>query len=164
LAEISETGATALRNAPRGQLTERSFSYLVRHAHRAFVRRLGDALQPHDLNVAEWAILRVLWNEQGITQVELAQRMRVHKASLTPTLAALERKALILRLRETEDRRKMRLGLTEAGQALETALLPYGILNNDLALRGINPRDAETARRVLEAIIRNLDSDPVEDI
>jgi hypothetical protein len=43
-------------------------------------------------------------------------------------------------------------------------LLPYGILNNDLALRGINPRDAETARRVLEAIIRNLDSDPVEDI
>jgi DNA-binding MarR family transcriptional regulator len=139
-----------------GQLTERSLSYLVRHAHRAFVKRLAEELVPYGLNVAEWAILRVLWQQQGITQVELAQRMRVHKASLTPTLAALEKKQCIHRIRG-EDRRKIHLELTEKGCDLEKTLVPYGILNNNLALARINPRDAETARRVLETIIENLD-------
>ncbi|WP_083196964.1 MarR family winged helix-turn-helix transcriptional regulator [Rhizobium sp. AC27/96] len=139
-----------------GQLTERSLSYLVRHAHRAFVRCLAEELAPYDLNVAEWAILRVLWQREGMTQVELAQRMRVHKASLTPTLTALERKECIQRIRG-EDRRKIHLELTEKGRDLEKTLVPYGILNNNLALARINPRDAETARRVLETIIENLD-------
>ena len=139
-----------------GQLTERSLSYLVRHAHRAFVRRLAEELVPYGLNVAEWAILRVLWGGEGLTQVELAQRMRVHKASLTPTLAALERKQCINRTRG-DDRRKIHLELTDKGRALEETLIPYGILNNNQALAGINPRDAETARRVLEAIVKNLD-------
>ncbi|NLS01107.1 MarR family transcriptional regulator [Rhizobium sp. P38BS-XIX] len=139
-----------------GQLTERSLSYLVRHAHRAFVRRLAEELVPYGLNVAEWAILRVLWGGEGLTQVELAQRMRVHKASLTPTLAALERKQCINRARG-DDRRKIHLELTDKGRALEETLIPYGILNNNQALAGINPRDAETARRVLEAIVKNLD-------
>lgn len=140
-----------------GQLTERSLSYLVRHAHRAFIRRLAEELTPYGLNVAEWAILRVLWKAEGGTQVDLAQRMRVHKASLTPTLAALERKECIRRIRGEDDRRKIRLELTDKGRALEETLVPYGILNNNLALAGINPRDAETARRVLETIIENLD-------
>jgi DNA-binding MarR family transcriptional regulator len=41
---------------------------------------------PHDVSVAEWAVLHMLWQQEGLTQVSLADRMRVQKSSLTPVL------------------------------------------------------------------------------
>ena len=55
-------------------LTDRSLSFLVRQAHRAFVVRLADRLLPHGVSVAEWAVLRRLWQQEGFTQVDLADR------------------------------------------------------------------------------------------
>lgn len=139
-------------------LTERSLSYLVRQAHRAFVRKLGGQLEPHGISVAEWAVLRMLWQDEGMTQVELASRMRVQKASLTAVITALERKGCLIKRWSDADRRKAHLFLTDAGHALEAEILPYGVENNVLALIGVNPRDAEIARRVLEQAIVNLES------
>ena len=73
-------------------LTDRSLSFLVRQAHRAFVTRLADGLVPHGVSAAEWAVLRRLWQQEGLTQVDLADCMRVRKASLTAVLTSLERK------------------------------------------------------------------------
>jgi len=86
-------------------LTDRSLSFLVRQAHRAFVATLADRLLPHGVSVAEWALLRRLWQEEGFTQVDLADRMRVRKASLTSVLASLEHKGLVRRTRRGADRR-----------------------------------------------------------
>lgn len=141
------------------KLTERSLSYLVRQAHRAFVRKLGVKLEPYGISVAEWAVLRVLWQDEGMTQVDLAQRMKVQKASLTAVLSTLERKGCVAKVWSETDKRKSHLFLTDAGRALEEQILPYGLENNDLALIGVNPRDAEIARRVLEQAIANLESD-----
>src|ERR1700677_4343520 len=47
---------------------DKSFGYLIRDVHRAFVRDLVRALEPYNLSGAQWAALRVLWEEQGLTQ------------------------------------------------------------------------------------------------
>jgi DNA-binding MarR family transcriptional regulator len=150
------------RPAAPGVLTERSLSYLVRHAHRAFVRALAARLAPHGISVAEWSVLRVLWQQEGLTQVELAARMRVGKAMLTPVLNALERKACLLRTRDVADRRKLHLHLTDGARSLEAVLLPHGLAMNQRALTGINPREAEIGRRVLDRIIANLEAAHLE--
>ena len=111
-------------------LTDRSLSFLVRQAHRAFVARLADGLLPHGVSVAEWAVLRRLWQQEGFTQVDLADRMRVRKASLTAVLASLERKGFLRRTRRGEDRRKYQLFLTKRGRDLKEELLPIGVAIN----------------------------------
>jgi DNA-binding MarR family transcriptional regulator len=147
-------GAVEIANGT--PLTERSFSILVRHAHRAFVRVLAARLAPHGISVAEWAVLRVLWQSEGLNQVELAGRMRVRKASLTTVLNGLERKDCVRRVRPAADRRNLRLLLTERGREMQPMLLPHGAAINQLAAAGIDPGEAEIGRRVLERIIENL--------
>ena len=144
------------RTGPAPALTDRSLSFLVRQAHRAFVARLTDQLVPHDVSAAEWAVLRMLWLEEGLTQVALAGRMRVRKASLTSVLSTLERKGFLRRTQRGEDRRKYHLFLTRHGRALETELLPIGAAINRRALAGVDPEDADVAVRVLERVIANL--------
>ena len=143
---------------PADALTERSLSFLVRHAHRAFVTRLAYRLLPHHVSVAEWAVLRMLWQQEGLTQVSLAERMRVQKASLTSVLNSMERKGLMRRTRRGDDRRKRHLFLTARGRGVRATLLPIGIAINRHALVGIDAEHAALAADVLEKLIANLET------
>ena len=138
-------------------LTDRSLSFLVRQAHRAFVATLADRLLPHGVSVAEWAVLRRLWQQEGFTQVDLADRMRVRKASLTSVLAGLEHKGLLRRIRRGEDLRKYHLFLTKRGRDLKEELLPIGVAINRRAVAGIDPDDAGVVAQLLEKVIANLE-------
>ena len=86
---------------------ERSIGYLVRYAHRAFVKALASELAPHGVSPAEWAVFRVLWKNDGYSQVELARRMRIEKASLTDVLLGMERRGLLKRARDGKDKRRV---------------------------------------------------------
>jgi DNA-binding MarR family transcriptional regulator len=138
-------------------LTDRSLSFLVRQAHRAFVARLADRLLPYGVSVAEWAVLRRLWQEEGFTQVDLAARMRMRKASLTAVLASLEHKGIMRRTKRGDDRRKYHLFLTKRGRDLKDELLPIGIAINRRAVSAIDPGETEMAARLLEKVIANLE-------
>jgi MarR family transcriptional regulator, organic hydroperoxide resistance regulator len=138
-------------------LTDRSLSFLVRQAHRAFVATLAGRLLPHGVSVAEWAVLRRLWQQEGFTQVDLADRMGVRKASLTSVLAGLERKGFVRRIRRGEDLRKYHLFLTNRGRDLKEELLPIAVAINRKAVAGIDPADAEVVVHLLEKVIANLE-------
>ncbi|HEY4140013.1 MAG TPA: MarR family transcriptional regulator [Pseudolabrys sp.] len=135
-----------------------SFGYLARYAHRAFVRALADALEPHGLLTTQWSVLRVLWDIEGLTQVELAERMRVEKASLTDVLDGMERRGLIMRARNEKDRRKINITLTAQGRKLKAGLLPHALKINRKATRGMNDAEASELRRLLAKLIQNLES------
>lgn len=130
--------------------------FLVRSAHRAFARKLAQRLAEHDLPTSQWSALRALWREDGYSQVELAQRMRVEKASLTSVLVALERKGFIQLARDTEDRRKSIVRLTAAGRKLKTLLLPYASEVNVEATQGIAAAELKTFNKVMQKILENL--------
>jgi DNA-binding MarR family transcriptional regulator len=142
--------------AEPAELDHHGVGYLVRQAHRAFIRVLGDKLKEHDFTPAQWTTLRALWEEDGYSQVELAHRIRVEKASLTAVLDSLERRGFIARVRSTEDRRMWNVHLTAAGRSLEAELLPFAAEINQQAARGLDEADFAHFRRVLQRIIVNL--------
>ncbi len=119
--------------------------------------RLADRLVPYGISVAEWAVLRRLWQEEGFTQVALADRMGVRKASLTSVLTSLERKGFMRRTRRGDDRRKYHLFLTKRGRDLEGELLPIGAAINGMAVSGIDPDGVNLVVLLLEKLIANLE-------
>jgi DNA-binding MarR family transcriptional regulator len=148
--------ATAIPTTAAERLDE-GLGFIVRKSYRAMVRALARELQPHRVSAAEWSVLRVLWREQGMSQVELAERMRVERGSLTKVLAGLEARGLLVRVRDGEDGRKVKLDLTPAGQALEPVLLQCGLAANERAMRGMVPREVEATRKLLELLVANLE-------
>jgi DNA-binding MarR family transcriptional regulator len=145
------------RSPARETIGDPSLGYLIRYAHRAFVKALAQELEPHGITTGEWSALRVLWMQEGLTQVELAARMRVEKASLTGVLNSLEEKGLIARARNRDDRRKINLRLTAAGRRLEAKLLACARTINEKATRGLPAAQVGAVRALLNAFIANLE-------
>jgi DNA-binding MarR family transcriptional regulator len=144
--EVPDDGAESL-----------SIGYLTRYAHRAFVKALAGELEPHGILSAQWSVLRILWDIEGLTQVELAERMRVEKASLTGVLEGMERRGLILRARNEEDRRKINITLTAQGRRLKPQLSPHAAKINRKATRGMTEIEKSQLRGLLAKLIQNLE-------
>lgn len=155
LAVPGESGPTV--NGQGAQLTaEQSFGYQIRYAYRAFVKALADELAPYRVTTGQWSALRVLWQEDGLSQVELAQRMMVEKASLTSVLKAMADAGWITRTRNTADRRKQNIFLTESGRGLRTKILPLIGRINKRATRRLSPAEIHQLHTLLAKLMINL--------
>lgn len=149
----SRQALTAEFHAP----LEKSVGYLLRNTHRAFERALGELLGEQDILTAEWSVLRALWFEDDLSQVEIAERLRVERASLTKLLNSMEQSGLITRTENLEDRRKLRIRLTPKGRRLEEVLLPSGDAVNSAACKGFSKAEITTLRHMLMRLIANLE-------
>ena len=136
---------------------EESIGYVVRNAHRAFDRVLTGALADHRIATGQWSLLRVLWHEDHLSQIEVAKRMKVERASLTIMLNTVEKAGLITRKTDTRDSRKQLISLTPKGRALEKALVPIGMGVNKIALTGLSAQEVSTLRSLLRRVIDNLE-------
>jgi MarR family transcriptional regulator, organic hydroperoxide resistance regulator len=134
----------------------RSLGYQIRYAYRAFVKALAEELGSHEVTTTQWSALRVLWQEEGLSQVELAQRMMVEKASLTTVLQAMESSGMITRERNSEDRRKINIFLTAEGRRLKEKLLPLGGRINKRATRGLSASEIKQLQVMLGKVMANL--------
>jgi DNA-binding MarR family transcriptional regulator len=135
-----------------------SLGYQIRYAYRMFVRTLADELGPYRLTTGQWSALRVLWREEGLSQVELAQRMMVEKASLTSVLKAMEASGLIIRRRNAVDRRKVNIFLTAAARRLKGKVYPLVGKINRRATRRLSAAEVDQLQTLLARVMVNLQS------
>lgn len=135
---------------------EQSLGYQIRYAYRIFVKALADELGPHRVTTGQWSALRVLWQQEGLSQVELAQRMMVEKASLTAVLKAMASEGLITRVRNVEDRRKINIYLTASGRRLKSKILPLIGKINKRATRRLTSAEVHHLHTLLAQVMINL--------
>lgn len=136
----------------------------LRKLHRTYIRRLQLHLAEHGVSVAQYLHLRALWEEAGLTQNEVSQRLGIEKASSTSVLAALEEDGLIRRVRDSGDRRKVRVFLSNAGDRLRSVLLPFAKQVADQASEGLSEAELEAFFATIDKMLVNLgrnDADPL---
>lgn len=136
-----------------------SIGYLTRINFRAFSRALEKLTIEHGVSAGQWRFLRVLWDQDGITQRELADRTGTTEATTVRSVNGLLKSGFITRKRVSDDRRKMKITLTARGRRLRNELLPLVISVNERALKGVSKRDVDITRRVLMRTFENLTSD-----
>jgi len=126
----------------------------LRQASKAYNRVLQERLAAYDIGLAEYLHLRTLWSHDGLSQIELSQRIGIEKASSTAVLNSLEEKELIQRKRNSEDKRKINVFLTIKGHGLKTTLLPAA---RTVALKAVEGFD-ENEVRILTGFLQKLTS------
>ena len=134
-----------------------SLGYLVRDANRAFQRLLERRISPHGVTRGQWYFLRVLWEEDGLSQRELSSRVGMMEPTTVIALRGMENAGLIRRVRGTDDRRVTRVHLTAKAQRLRERLLKISQGVNDQAAEGIDPAELVRFRRVIARMTENLD-------
>ena len=103
-----------------------------------------------------WYFLRVLWDQDGITQSELSRRTGTMEQTVLSAIRDMEQAGLVRRVRDAADRRKMNVFLTEQGRAREAELLPLAIEVVDTALTGLTARERTMLLELLACIQQNL--------
>ncbi len=101
---------------------ENCISFLINKAAQGVSRRVRDALSPHGVTSAQFAVLMVLWEQDGLCAAEIGTRLSVDSATLTGLIDRLEAATFLIRQACGDDRRVHRLKLTETGRAARPAL------------------------------------------
>jgi len=141
---------------PEAEFTDTTIGYLVRDVHRSLARSLQSRIASHGVSMGQWFFLRALWDEDGLTQRELSQRVGMMEPTTVTALNGLERRGLVERVRNVHDRRKVNIYLTPKGRALREVLLPCSIEVNQEATLGISKTEVTATMDVLRRMISNL--------
>jgi MarR family transcriptional regulator, organic hydroperoxide resistance regulator len=149
----------SLRAKPRNALPPgKSLAFQIRRAHLAFDRLLTMRLSRHGVKAGYWNYLRALWIADGITQRELSEITSVAETTTVILLKGMVEEGLVERVRDTKDRRKVYVRLTEKGRGLEPVLLPYAIELNKLGVQRISKTEVAATISVLERVAANLEA------
>src|SRR5215218_3544939 len=143
-------GANGDAPAETGDLPHHeSDGYLVRDAHRAFQRLLEKRIAPHGVTRGQWYFLRVLWNEDGLSQRELSTRVGMMEPTTVIALRSMEKSGLIRRVRSTDDKRKTHVWLTPKAKRMRDKLLQVARTITEEAETGVGRGDLSVLRRIL---------------
>jgi len=110
-----------------------------------------------DITVEQWMILLLLWKHDGRNQQEIANMIGKDKGTISPQIDGLEKRKLIVRLRNKNDKRHNSVCLTQKGKDLEERLVPLGFINVEIAQQGIPDEDLKICKEVLRRICRNFE-------
>jgi len=109
-----------------------------------------------EFNGAQGRILFVLWQEDNLPIVELAERTGLAKTTLTSMLDRMELKGHIRRNFDPSDRLKIRITLTEQAFGLNSRYDEVSDRMNEIFYRGFSSGEAEWFERCLGKVLDNL--------
>jgi DNA-binding MarR family transcriptional regulator len=135
-----------------------SLGYLVRDANRAFQRLLERRIAPHGVTRGQWYFLRVLWEQDGLSQRELSTRVGMMEPTTVIALRGMEKAGLIRRARSADDRRVTLVRLTSKARRLRRRLLKLSQGVNEQGAVGIETAELDRFRRVIRRMTANLDT------
>lgn len=129
-------------------------SYLVGRLDRLLRMRLGDALEPHRLTLAEYTALSVLESRSGLSNAQLARRALITPQAMNEVLARLESRRLVRRSPAAGRARPVEL--TPSGRRLLAAAEASVDAVERKMLAGVRRDDRTRLRDLLEVISRHL--------
>ena len=145
-----------LSNNPTDFPLSLSVGYQVRATHRALQRYLQSKIEPHGVTLGMWYFLRVLWQQDGVTQSELSRSIGTMEPTTLNAIASMQRAGFVCRVRDRADKRRQLVFLTDKGRALREELLPLAAEVVQNATSGFTSRELAILLELLKAIQANV--------
>ena len=123
-APAASTGNLASGLGASALLLDHQLCFALYSASLAMTRLYQPLLAQLGLTYPQYLAMLVLWEQDGITVSQLGERLFLDSGTLTPLLKRLEASSLLVRSRDTQDERRVRLALTPQGRALRGAAEP----------------------------------------
>jgi MarR family 2-MHQ and catechol resistance regulon transcriptional repressor len=129
----------------------RAYVKLMR-AQRGVVARLEPALAACALTLTQLGVLEAVLHLGPLPHRELGRKLLTSPGNLTDVVDKLEKRGLVTRVRAEQDRRQVRVELTEAGRALIEEIFPRHAADIAHAMAGLSPAELETLGHLLRKL------------
>lgn len=137
---------------------EDSLGYQINHLARLMAAALRARTEPLGVAPGQFAQLLALYEEDGLSQGELCERVRIDQSTMAHTIKRMVRDGLVERRPDQADRRRAVLSLTPRSRELQAALVGAAREVNAIATRELTRAEVEAFMRVTTVLITNLTS------
>lgn len=131
----------------------RSLGQALSFATGATVSMCQEMLACHDLTLAQWVILSALWRQDGMLISEIADYSGNNAPAASRIIDRMEEAGLVKRVPSPDDKRVVRVHVTQNGSSL-SHLSDFHERVNLRLLRGIEENEAE----LLFDLLRRVDA------
>ena len=134
--------------------------YLINQIQKISSRKFNELLKEKNIdefNGSQGVILYSLWNNKELTIKEIGKITGLAKTSLTSMLDRMEEKGLIRRKDNSEDKRSIKIMLTDKAKELEK---DYNDISNKMSntfYKNFSDKEIKEIENYLERIISNLE-------
>ena len=101
-------------------------------------------------------VLFALWEQEGLTHTELAERLENTPATITKMLQRMEKAGFVQRRPDANDQRVSRVYLTQVGRAIQTQVQAVWDTMEADTFSGFSPEESLLLRHFLQRILQNL--------
>jgi len=131
-------------------MLDESLGFQLSRTARKISQLLANRFEPHGITTEQWAVLQRLAERDGVTQKELASRAEKDQTNMTRILDQLERKGLVVRRPNEEDRRSFLIFGTSKGDRLAAELAPTERAEIEALLEGLPAERIAAFRETLD--------------
>ncbi|WP_310552178.1 MarR family winged helix-turn-helix transcriptional regulator [Paenibacillus glufosinatiresistens] len=136
---------------------EEDIGYALIHLVKKHRILAEEALSSIGLHIAQDLILFLLREEDGLSQSQLASRLKLELPTVTKSIQRMEQGGIVVRSRDEQDSRISRVYLTEEGQKLyEPANRQWNSLEQRM-LADFSIEERETFHRLIRKASSNLE-------
>lgn len=126
--------------------------FLFGKAYQRINQEAKRRLASYGVTPVQYAVLKVLWEQDDQSGAELGERLQLDSASITGVIDRLEHAGLVARQLDPRDRRINRVVLTARGRDLQA---PLDRAMDETNLSFVESLPSEDAER-LEALLKTL--------
>lgn len=138
--------------------------YWLRTVSNAVSQSFARKVEAQGVTVAEWVVLRVLYDVEAIGPSLLAERIGMTKGAISKLADRLVQKDLVRRDADPDDKRAHMLALKASGRALVPKLAALADQNDQSFFGALTPHERDRLARLLRKIAakRDLKSAPTD--
>lgn len=136
-------------------MADDNLGFMIKQVYLSLNRMLDLEMAPLDLTAMQWRPLAMVARGTADTPAELARLTGVDTGAMTRTLDRLAAKGLLRRARSQEDRRVVKIELTDLGHEKAKAIPAYiaRVLNHHL--RGFSGDELAQLKHLLGRMLAN---------
>lgn len=132
---------------------------LIKQVQSSLTRMIEERVSPLGLTAMQWRPLVMIRYRNINTPAELARHTHVDTGAMTRTLDRLEAKRFVTRQRCPDDRRVVRIELTEAGNDVVEQILPAVAASLNTHLQDFSKAEVHTLVDLLGRMLANASHD-----
>lgn len=138
---------------------QESLGYQVNHLARLLAQTLAARIVALGVVPGQFAQLLALFEQDGLTQRELCDRVRIEQPTMAKTLRRMERDGLVRNRPDPDDGRRVRVTLTQHARTLEPELIAAARAVNATATDGLSAAEVAAYLELTARLIYNLEKD-----
>ncbi len=133
-----------------------TISFLIARVCTAHSFRAGSLLSDIGLYLGQELMLQYLWQEDGLTQSQLAKKHGVQLQTIHKMVRRMERAGLVTKHEDEADRRVSRIQLTSKGRNLQAAIEDLWAQLEQETLTDFTVEEQNILKRLLQKLETNL--------